>query len=156
MTTRRLQRSSDDCMLFGVAGGLADYFDVDPVLIRVGFVIAGLLNGIGVIAYVILAIVTPRAGSASVDAQQVARENLAGLPGEAAEVGRRLEASAPRDGRNRSLFMIGALIVIAGCIWLFATIGALLWVTRIFAFWFLPALAIAFGVVLILAATKRK
>ncbi|MBM3958439.1 MAG: PspC domain-containing protein [SAR202 cluster bacterium] len=124
MAPRGLQRSSDDRMLFGVAGGLADCFDIDPVLVRVGFVIAGLRSGIGVIAYVIPAILTPRAGASPVDAGQAARESIAGVPDEAVEVGRCRQASAPRDRQDRSLFMIGTLIVIVGYLWLFVTIGA--------------------------------
>lgn len=155
MAPRRLQRSSDDRMLFGVAGGLAEYFDIDPVLVRVGFVIAGLLNGIGVIAYLILAIVTPR-GARSHSAGQTGPEDVATIPEEPAEAGGRRRTGAPRDKRDQSLLVIGALVVIVGCFWLFATLGALLWVTRIFALWFLPALAVGIGVVLILAATRRK
>lgn len=45
-------------MLGGVAGGLAEYFDIDPVLIRVGFAITGLM-GIGALAYLALFIFVP-------------------------------------------------------------------------------------------------
>jgi phage shock protein C len=49
-----LTRSSEDKMLAGVAGGLGEYFDVDPVLFRVGFVAATLLSGVGALAYLAL------------------------------------------------------------------------------------------------------
>ena len=52
--TRILNRSSEDKMLAGVAGGLGDYFGVDPVLFRVGFVAATLLSGVGALAYLAL------------------------------------------------------------------------------------------------------
>ena len=51
MNTKRLTRSSSDRRLGGVAGGLAEYFDVDPILFRVGFVVATLATGVGAIAY---------------------------------------------------------------------------------------------------------
>jgi phage shock protein PspC (stress-responsive transcriptional regulator) len=58
--TRTLTRSSTDRMLGGVAGGLGDYFGVDPVLFRVGFVVATLLSGVGALAYLaLLAFVKP-------------------------------------------------------------------------------------------------
>ena len=54
-----LYRSTTHCMSTGVAGGLAQYFNIDPVLVRLAFVLLGLSGGIGLIAYLILAIVVP-------------------------------------------------------------------------------------------------
>src|ERR671911_861632 len=56
---KRLLRSRDDRVLAGVAGGIANYLDIDPTLVRVGFVVAALFGGLGVAAYLILAVVTP-------------------------------------------------------------------------------------------------
>ncbi len=56
---RKLYRSRKDKMIGGVAGGLADYFDVDPTLIRIVFIITLFLGGSGVLAYIILWIVVP-------------------------------------------------------------------------------------------------
>jgi phage shock protein PspC (stress-responsive transcriptional regulator) len=58
-TRKRLLRSRDDRVLAGVAGGIGNYLDVDPTLVRVGFVIAALFGGLGIAAYLILAVVTP-------------------------------------------------------------------------------------------------
>jgi phage shock protein PspC (stress-responsive transcriptional regulator) len=58
--THRLHKSRDDRFLFGVAGGIAEYFDVDPVLVRVGWVLLTVATGgIGLLVYIVLAIVTP-------------------------------------------------------------------------------------------------
>jgi phage shock protein C len=59
-TTRRLLRSRTDRKLTGVCGGLADYFDIDANLVRVGVVLATLFTG-GAIAvgYLIAAILIP-------------------------------------------------------------------------------------------------
>jgi phage shock protein PspC (stress-responsive transcriptional regulator) len=46
-----LTRSSTDRKVGGVAAGLAEYFDVDPILFRVGFVVATLASGVGALAY---------------------------------------------------------------------------------------------------------
>jgi phage shock protein PspC (stress-responsive transcriptional regulator) len=59
---KRLYRSRTDRMIAGVCGGLAEYFGVDPTLVRVVAVILALANGIGAIAYVILMIVVPEEG----------------------------------------------------------------------------------------------
>ena len=56
----RLYKSRDDRLLFGVAGGLSEYFDIDPVLVRVGWVLLTIATGgIGLLVYVVMAIVTP-------------------------------------------------------------------------------------------------
>jgi phage shock protein C len=56
----RLYRSTDDRMLAGVAGGLADYWDADPSLIRVLWVIlAFATGGIALVVYIVMAIVVP-------------------------------------------------------------------------------------------------
>ena len=57
---RRLLRSSDERMLAGVAGGIAQYLDVDPTFVRLGFAAATLFGGFGVLAYLVMAVVVPR------------------------------------------------------------------------------------------------
>jgi phage shock protein C len=54
-----LTRSSSDTKIVGVAGGLAEYFDVDPILFRVGFAVTALFSGAGLVAYVVLALMMP-------------------------------------------------------------------------------------------------
>ena len=48
---QRLHRDTRGRMLAGVASGLADYFDVDPTLVRIGFVAAAFLGGLAVPLY---------------------------------------------------------------------------------------------------------
>ncbi len=57
---KRLYRSRDDRMLSGVCAGLAEYFGLDPTLVRVGWVILSVLTaGTGVLGYIVMAIVVP-------------------------------------------------------------------------------------------------
>ena len=58
-TPKRLYRSRNDRMIGGVCGGLAEYFNIDPVLVRVITVVVGLFALSGVLAYLILWIVVP-------------------------------------------------------------------------------------------------
>ena len=58
-TSRRLVRRTDGKMIAGVAAGLGDYFGVDPVWFRLGFVLSSFLGGAGLIAYVALWLVMP-------------------------------------------------------------------------------------------------
>lgn len=57
--SQRLYRSRSDRMLAGVCGGLAKFFDVDPTLVRLAFVVLALAGGPGVLLYIIMWIVTP-------------------------------------------------------------------------------------------------
>jgi len=56
---KRFTRSTSDRMLAGVCGGLGEYFEIDPSLIRILFVIITFIGGAGVLAYLILWLVTP-------------------------------------------------------------------------------------------------
>jgi phage shock protein C len=58
---KRLTRSRRNRQLAGVCGGLAEYFGVDPTLIRVAFVLVTIFAGTGLLLYIILALVIPEA-----------------------------------------------------------------------------------------------
>jgi len=60
---KRLTKSSTNIKLDGVCGGIAEYIGIDPVLVRVLWVIFCLAGGSGVLAYIACAILMPRAGS---------------------------------------------------------------------------------------------
>jgi len=51
-----LKQSSTNSVVFGVCGGLGEYFNVDPVVFRIGFVAFSLLGGAGVLFYIITAL----------------------------------------------------------------------------------------------------
>lgn len=59
MERKRLYRNVNDKMLCGVCSGLADYFNIDPTLVRLGWVIFCALGGSGVLAYIICALIIP-------------------------------------------------------------------------------------------------
>jgi phage shock protein C len=56
---KRLVRSTNDRKIAGVCAGLADYFDMDPTIVRVLWLLATLVPGPNIIAYVILWIAVP-------------------------------------------------------------------------------------------------
>ncbi len=59
---RKLTKSPDNAMLAGVCAGIADYFDVDPTLIRVGYLIFTFIGaGSPILLYIILALIMPEA-----------------------------------------------------------------------------------------------
>ena len=55
---KKLYRSRTNKMLFGICGGLGDYLNVDPTVVRLIAVILGIVS-IGVIAYIIAALIIP-------------------------------------------------------------------------------------------------
>lgn len=57
---RRLYKSNTNCMLDGVCAGIAEYFGLDPTLVRLAWVLFCAAGGSGFIAYLIAAIVIPR------------------------------------------------------------------------------------------------
>ena len=60
MNGEKLYRSDENKMLAGVCGGIAEYFGVDPTLIRLAWVVFSLLGGSGLLAYILAAIIIPR------------------------------------------------------------------------------------------------
>lgn len=56
---KRLYRVEDGKMLAGVCGGIAEYFDLDPTIIRLAWILFCAAAGGGIIAYIIAAIVIP-------------------------------------------------------------------------------------------------
>jgi len=56
---KRLSRNRRDAILGGVASGYGDYFDIDPVLVRLGFILLCFLNGVGVLFYLVSWVIMP-------------------------------------------------------------------------------------------------
>lgn len=59
MNGQQLYRSRTDKRIAGVAGGIAEYFGIDPLLVRLGFVVAAFM-GFGVLLYLVLWILLPK------------------------------------------------------------------------------------------------
>ena len=62
---KKLYRSRDERMIAGVCGGVAEYFDIDPTLVRLLFVLATFWGGPGLLAYIIMLVVVPEEPLAS-------------------------------------------------------------------------------------------
>ena len=58
-TSKKLYRSRSNRMLAGICAGIANYFNVDPTIVRLVFVIMALAGGPGLIVYLILALIIP-------------------------------------------------------------------------------------------------
>lgn len=56
---KKLHKVEQGKMLCGVCTGIATYFDIDPTLVRLGWVLFSLLGGSGILAYIICALIVP-------------------------------------------------------------------------------------------------
>lgn len=58
---KKLYKSNTNKMLEGVCGGIAEYFGIDPTIVRLAWVVFCALGGSGILAYIIAAIIIPSA-----------------------------------------------------------------------------------------------
>lgn len=56
---KRLCKSNRNRTIFGVCGGIGEYFNVDPTLIRIGFIAFGIFGGSGLLLYLACALIMP-------------------------------------------------------------------------------------------------
>ncbi len=59
MSSKRLYRSETNRMVCGVCAGVAEYFEIDPSLVRLGFLLFAAWGSLGLLAYLIAAVVIP-------------------------------------------------------------------------------------------------
>ncbi len=143
----RLYRSRDDRMVFGVAGGMARYFNIDPVIARLVWVLLFLAVGAGILLYIVAAIVIPEgpagfpAGSTTTAGGANAGQPLVDRPAGQGQV-------TGRD--NGGAILLGAVLVLVGGWFLLQRFlpqvdPALVW----------PAILIVVGLVLVFGALRR-
>jgi phage shock protein C len=163
---RRLYRTRDDRMIWGVCGGLARYFDVDPAIVRVVMVLLIFANGLGLLVYLILAIVTPLEPQAP-ESRDPSAENEE-VPKEAGpeNTEHRAPSSAtqqeyppapgdetarePEGSYFRRRLFIGIVLIVIGAFLLIGTLGFFDWFD-----WRLWPLIIVFIGLLIITASRR-
>jgi phage shock protein C len=147
--TRRLTRDTKGAVLGGVAAGFADYFDVDPVLVRVIFILLAVLSGFGVIAYIVGWVIMPRQGESAPADRLVESVRQAGE--RVAE-----EVQKIPDGTGRGRATAGIILIVLGALFLIERLDLWRWPhwARIVNFW--PAILILIGVSLVLQGARRR
>lgn len=114
-----MTRSSSDTVIAGVAGGLAEYLNIDSTVVRVIFIILTFAGGFGVLLYVILALVIPPA-TAHAEPASAFDKKVADLHEEVKQKAKEWKeqvGTKPRRRHNRSvvgwiLLIIGAFILL--------------------------------------------
>lgn len=120
----RMRKSANDKILTGVCGGLAEYFRVDPVLVRLAFVIITVLWGAGLLVYLALAIIMPSPAHQTLTSAETVRQNLDELSNEATARAAELRA-ALKGGDDRRRTAFGLFLVLIGLLAIAAQTGML-------------------------------
>jgi phage shock protein C len=76
MEKHRIARNRQERVIAGVAGGLALAMKVDPMLVRLGFIVLSMVNGIGVVLYIIMWVLVPNENSSAPDTRSQVQENI--------------------------------------------------------------------------------
>lgn len=109
---KALYRSQTDRVVGGVCGGLGRYFNIDPVLVRLGFVALGLINGLGVLVYLIMWLVVPDEESRDLAGEEIIQAN-------ANEIGQRAKQFGESLGSSpRGPVLVGLILVSVGALFL--------------------------------------
>ncbi len=162
---RRLTRNRRKAILGGVAAGFGDYFDVDPVLVRLGFVLLTFATGIGILFYIICWVIMPD-DEAPAPARKPPGEKMSEEVGEAADrVASEVREAADRvAGEVREVGESGRVHLIGGAI--LVAFGLMLLADRIpwmfdWPYWLRfdnawPLILVAIGVALVMRSREEK
>jgi phage shock protein C len=148
VNTRRLYRSRRDRQLAGVAGGIAEYLEIDPTVVRILWILSVFFGGFSILVYIVMALVVPLEPAAG---------SRPTWPGTDTDYGDAPDATGttagtPSGGPHRGAITLGVLLVVFGFI-------ALLWAvvpSWVVGFALGPAFLVALGVALIVVAIRRK
>ena len=158
---KRLYRSRSDRMIWGVCGGLAKYFDMDPTIVRVIAVLSIFVTGLGIIAYIIMAIVLPLENSKATEPKDTIKENVEEMKETASELGPEIRSTlAGEEGeseeiakiRHRRLTIFGIIIIVLGVLFLLGSLN-LFWWFNWGNLW--PLILVAIGVLIIVSTRRR-
>ncbi len=141
MSNARLTRSNSDKIIAGVCGGVAAYLDIDPVFIRLAFLILLFASGIGFPLYVILWIVMPTDESSDSINADIIQKNLS-------EMGESVTKGVNRIGRPGT---VGLALILLGAYFLLNEFGLLGWMTGSI-FW--PLVIIGLGIFVLIRRSR--
>lgn len=130
--SNRLYRSTTDKVIGGVCGGLGNYLNIDPVIVRVLFVLLAIFGGSGVLVYIILWIVIPEEVYTFGNPEST---NEPPAPEENPEV---------RKNKSSNTLIVGIVLIAVG---LLIMVDKLIPMYNLWDFW--PLILIAAGVLLI-------
>ncbi len=143
---KKLYRSTTDTMLGGVCGGLGAYFEFDPNLIRLIFVVVAVVPGIGIPAYLALWLLVPEESEREkTSLGERVRGGADEIAGRARSLGNELRDKSGSSVPATSL-ALGLVLIVVGIGFLLRNLGFtwLNWIARV---WVWPSLLILIGLV---------
>ncbi|WP_175059428.1 PspC domain-containing protein [Thermococcus sp. 2319x1] len=112
---KRLKRSKKNKIFLGVLGGIAEYIDVDPTIVRVLFILLCLVEPVFILAYFLMAIVMPEEEEERVTAEKIP-EKIEKLAEEAGEKVEELTKKAPKVEKKDDTKLFGIALVLLGAV----------------------------------------
>lgn len=113
--SKKLYRSSSNRVLGGVAAGIAQYFDLDPTIVRILFIILLLFGGSGLLLYIILWLVMP-SGSRQTISEASIKEGAKEIETKAKEYAQEFKDISRHKEEKKSPNWFGILLVLIGVI----------------------------------------
>lgn len=141
---KKLYRSREDRVVFGVCGGLAKYFDVDSAIVRISFVVLSLASGLGIIAYLIFSIAVKEDASQK-DGDR--GEHFKEFTEEAGKKAKELAAEAKRVRGKEWMNVLGFTLIFIGIIFIVDNFLPMIFFRERFLW---PAVLILIGLLFIL------
>lgn len=121
--TKQLYRSEKNRIVAGVAGGLGEYFNVDPTLVRLLFILMTVSGGSGVLLYLILWIIVPsESGTHGMAASETVEANTKEVEQRAKTFAHEAESWTSRSDTR---FWGGLILALIGCWFLLTNLGIL-------------------------------
>jgi len=153
---KRLYRSETDKMIGGVCGGLGAYLGMDPLILRILFVAAAMLNGIGLPIYLMMWLFLPTERAVEMAREELVRQNAQEIRNRARELTQEARGAFDQswdagDRASKKPLVVGAVMVGIGLLVLLQNLG-LLW--PLAKLW--PLALIALGVVLLMNNLKDR
>ena len=158
---QRLTRNRREAVCGGVAAGFADYFNVDAVLVRLGFVLLAFANGIGLLFYVICWVIMPVNEEETPEqmspGDQVTEEVRAAAQQVRAAGERVVNEVREAGDTGRGHMIAGIILIVLGSIFL---LDRLSWMFR-WPYWLSwgylwPLILVAIGVALLMRSREEK
>jgi phage shock protein PspC (stress-responsive transcriptional regulator) len=160
-------------VFLGVCGGLGEYFNADPVIVRVIAVLLTIFTGgvPGIIAYFVLALIIPLQGSSANTPETTFRENVSEIKDATTKMGENIRSTfeakntkpgapgetpgtqtpvTPQRSANNGLYFLGAIIVAIGVFLLLINVFSWFW-ARLWPLWLIAA-----GLIIIIVVAARR
>jgi len=123
---KKLYRSRDKRFIAGIAGGLGEYLDIDPIIIRIIIVLITVFHGIGILIYIVMWIVVPEAPFSKSFAEKKTGEaedfdqSIADGVNKAAEEAKKVvDELKKQPTSSNGRVIVGVILILVGAIFLF-------------------------------------